>query len=643
VSDRQQITSSGTAAASPAEVGRPLAADPKAAEARAREALKAQPQSTDALLMLASALRKQGKAEEARSILERVVASEPDSAFAQLELGLALGLLGRPRAAIESLALAVDLSPTYLDAWCAIAEALWGAEAHSSAGDPCRPESALAAIRSRRFSEAEMLLGDFLEREPDCQPARLLYAVTMLAQEKAHLAIVLIDELIRRDPTNPLYGELRASALFETGEIHGAIAQYEEILHDRRKRPGAWLSYGRALGVIGREQESLGAIRKAVEILPGLAAGYRSLGMVKSAPLDSATINALHGLLARPGQLVVRRAQLHFALAKALEDSGSFAESFENYQRSNELQAAGVSGTVDRFLNLVRRTKALFTPAFLRARAGLGCESKGPIFVLGMLRSGSTLLQEILAAHSAVERTGELRILNNMALQLRAGVPENPYASRYPEVLDFLDASRFSQLGEEYIERTRPRRKSGLPFFIDKLPENFIYAGLIHLILPNARIIDMRRHPLDCCLSCFTNYFPEGPRWTHKLDDLGRYYAGYVELMAHFDELMPGLVHRIIYEQLVEDPEKEVRRLLEHLGLPFEDKCLRFYENEQAIVTASAGQARKPVYRGGVGSSRKFDPWLAPLKRALGQVLDDYPEVPKFYPALRASFSSRLA
>lgn len=643
MSNRENIASPGGAAASPAEAASLLASDPEAAEVRAREALKAEPQSSDALLMLASALRKRDKAEEAKTILERAVASEPDSAFAQLELGLALGLLGEMRAALDSLARAVDLSPTFLDAWCAFAETLGKAEVDWSSDDRGRLESGLNATRSRRFTDAETLLRSFLERKPDCQSARLLCAVALLAQEKAHLATVLIDELVRRDPTNSLYGQLRASALLETGEISEALVQYEKILNDDHRRPGAWLSYGRALRAVGRERESVEAYRKAVEILPGFAAGYRSLAMVKSVRLDAATIELLHGLLARPGQLVARRAQLHFALAKALDDDGRNAEAFENYRRSNELQLAGASGTTDQFVALMRRMKALFTPAFLSARQHMGCESKAPIYVVGMLRSGSTLVQEILAAHSAIERTGELRDLSNMAMRLRADIPGNRDASSYPEVLGCLDAGRFHELGEEYIERTSPRRKSGLPFFIDKLPENFIHSGLINIILPNAKIIDVRRQPLDCCLSCFTNYFPEGPRWTHRLDDVGRYYAGYVELMAHFDEVMPGRVHRVFYERLIEDPENEVRRLLDYLELPFEAECLRFYETEQAIMTVSADQARRAIYRSGIGASHRFEPWLAPLKCALGQVLDAYPGVPKFYPALSASFNLHLA
>jgi len=619
-----------------------LASDPIAAEARARDALKARPDSSDALLMLASALRKRGKAEEARAILDRVVASEPDSAFAQLELGLALRLLGHPRAALDSLARAVDLSPTYLDAWCAIAELQAEAEAASESDDGTYPEPALAAMRSRRFSDAETVLERYVEQKPHCQSARLLYAVALLAREMPQPAIALIEDLLRRDPANPLYRGLRASALFEAGEVHKAIAQYEEILSDGQKLPGAWVSLGRALRVVGREKDALAAYRKATEILPGYAVGYRCLAMAKSVPFEKGMIDVLRELLACPDHLVARRAQLHFALARALEDAGLFAVSFENYRRSNELQLAGASGNVDQFLDLVRRTKSLFTSDFLRARADMGSDGKCPIFVLGMLRAGSTLVQEILAAHSSIERTGELRALNNVALRLSAdrqgGSKEN-----YPEALGLFDRDHIRRLGEEYLERTRPRRKSGLPFFIDKLPENFIYSGMIHLILPNARIIDVRRHPLDCCVSCFTNYFPEGPKWTHSLVDLGRYYAGYVELMAHFDEVMPGRIHRVVYERLVENPDSEVRRLLDYLELPFEAGCLRFYEKQQTIMTVSADQARRPIYRSAVGAGRKFEPWLAPLKQSLGQVLDAYPNVPKFYPALRASFSLRLA
>lgn len=640
----QDSDQSAPKAVSAAEVGRLLGSDPVAAEVRAREILKAQPQNADAALVLGAALRRQGKAAEAKAVLEPIVATQPDTAFAQLELGLTLALLKDHPAALGAIGRAIDLAPTFANAWCALARALPTPDGISDGSDASvAVESAAAAIQSRRYSEAEAPLRDLLERQPAFQPARLLYAVALLAQEKGHPALAAIDELVQCDAANTHYRELRASALYEIGEFRQAIAQYEELVADGRTRPGAWISYGRALRAIGRQEECVAAFWKAVEILPAYAAGYRTLATVKTIRFAPAVIDHLTNLLGRPGLLTATRAQLHFALAKALDDSERHAESFENYTKSNELQATGVSAAAERLVDLVRRTKAVFTPAFIRQRMGSGCESNAPIFVVGMPRSGSTLVQEILAAHSAIERTGELRDLNNLNIQLRADRPENRIPWRYPEVLGFFDPGQFRALGEEYLERTRPRRKSARPFFLDKLPENFLYTGLIHLILPNARIIDVRRHPLDCCVSCFTNYLPEGPQWLHNLHDLGRCYAGYVELMAHFDAVLPGRVHRVIYEQLVAEPESQVRRLLACLDLPFEEGCLRYYEKEQAIVTTSVEQARRPIYREAVDASGRFEASLAPLKSALGPVLGAYPGVPDFYPVLKTSYSLRLA
>jgi tetratricopeptide (TPR) repeat protein len=648
LSPSESANHSGPRAASSAEVGRLLVSDPLAAEARARDILKAQPRNADALLVLAAALRRQGKAAAAKEILAPIVESQPDCAFAQFELGVTLGLMGDHTAALDALARSVDFSPTFVNAWSALGDELALRDGNTNRHvSRAEAESSLraadAALRTQSIAEAEASLARCLELSPDFNAARFRYAIVLLAQEKGHHALSMIEELVCRDPANSFYRELRASALYEVGDFRQAIAQYEELLGDGRKRPGAWIFYGRALRAIGRQAECIAAFWKAVEILPSFAQGYRTLATVKTIRFTPEIIHHLRSLLARPGLLTSTRAQLHFALAKALEDAEHYAESFENYRQSNEFQSTGVSGAAESFLGLVRRTKAVFTPAFFRRRESIGCALTGPVFVVGMPRAGSTLVQEILAAHSAIERTGELRDLSNMAMRLRADGPDNRDTRRYPEVLELLDHDQFRLLGEEYLERTRSRRKLGQPFFIDKLPENFIHAGLIHLILPNARIIDVRRHPLDCCLSCFTTYFPEGPAWSHSLDDLGRYYAGYTELMAHFDEVLPGRIHRIFYEQLTEDPENEVRRLLNHLELPFERECLRYYEKEQAIVTTSIEQARRPIYRGTAGNSRKFEPWLAPLKQALGQVLDVYPEVPKFYPALRASFSLRLA
>jgi tetratricopeptide (TPR) repeat protein len=632
-------------AVSAAEVRRLLASDPPAAEARAREILKARPQNVDALLVLGAALRRQGKGVEAKAIFESIVATQPDFAFALLELGLTLGLLGNHTAARDALARAVDLSPTFVSAWCALADELArpedGALARPLDNEPANcMQAADAAIEKRDFAEAEAVLARGLELSPQVQVLQFRYAIVLLAEGKAHLALPVIEELIHRDWANSFYGELRASALCEVGDFRAAIAQYEALLGDGRQRPGAWISYGRALRAIGRQEECLAAFRKAIEILPAFAEGYRTLATVKTTPLAPESIDHIRGLLERPGLLTATRAQLHFALAKALEDTERYDEAFENYARSQEFQGTGVIGTGRKFHDFVQQLKAVFTREYFYARSGRGCNDNGPIFVVGMPRSGSTLLQEILAAHPSIERTGELQDLNATVAGLHHGA--EPGRRSIPQHLASLGADRLKSLGSDYLNRTRPRRRRGLPFFVDKLPGNFIYTGLIHLILPNAKIVDMRRHPLDCCVSCFTNYFPQAPVWSHSLDDLGHYYVGYVELMAHFDELLPGRIHRVIYEQLIEDPERQVRRLLSYLDLPYDEQCLRFYETEQAILTTSVEQARRPINRSGAGGSRKFEPWLGQLKTPLARVLDAYPATPQFRPELRGTTNMRV-
>lgn len=645
---------------SSAEVGRLLASDPMAAEARTREILKVQPQNADALLVLGAALRRQGRAAEAKAILEPIAASQPDQAFAQLELGLSLGLLGDHAGALATFVRTVDIAPTYINAWCALADALasnWGQTGISTSNEgtgngaaekpgltPTRAtfDAVDAAIAARKFGEAEALLAQVPEVSPDFRTARLRYAAVLLASERAHLALPVIDELIRSDRANPWYRELKASALHEIGDFHQTITAYKELLDDGRERPGAWISCGRALRSIGRSDESIAAFRKAVEILPAFAQGWRTLATVKTFRFAPETVAHLERLLARPGLLISTRMQLHFALAKALEDTQRYGEAFENYTRSQTLQGTGVAGSAARFHGFVRRLQTAFTPDFFRSRGDVGCNESGPIFVVGMPRAGSTLVQEILAAHSLIERTGELHDLNLIVERLQ-GQAQRRAAPPFPELLATFSPERFQAIGQEYLASTRPKRKTGKPFFVDKHPQNFVNAGLISLILPKAKIVDARRHPLDCCFSIFRNYFPSAPPWSHDLEEIGRFYAAYVELMAHWDEVLPGRVHRVIYEELVAEPEREVRRLLDYLAVPFEEECLRFYEKEQAIATTSVEQARRPIYAVGIGNSRKFDPWLGPLKRSLGYVLDAYPAVPKFYPPLRANISMRIA
>jgi hypothetical protein len=271
----------------------------------------------------------------------------------------------------------------------------------------------------------------------------------------------------------------------------------------------------------------------------------------------------------------------------------------------------------------------LFTADFLAAREGFGTPDASPIFILGLPRSGSTLIEQILASHSHVEGTMELQDLLMIAGRL-AGQKQSSGEPRYPAVLATLSRETCAQLGQEYLDQTRIQRKTAKPLFIDKMPNNFLHIALIRLALPAAKIIDARRNPMACCFSGFKQLFAEGHRYTYSLRDLGRYYRDYVELMEHFDRVLPGKIHRVVYEQMVDDTEAQVRRLLSYCGLEFESACLRFHENARAVRTPSAQQVRKPIYREGVEHWRHYESWLQPLKDALGEVLDRYPDTPRF-------------
>jgi hypothetical protein len=281
-----------------------------------------------------------------------------------------------------------------------------------------------------------------------------------------------------------------------------------------------------------------------------------------------------------------------------------------------------------RMTALVRRSKQLLDARFFAARTGFGAPHPDPIFIVGLPRAGSTLVEQILASHSQVEGTMELPDI--MAMAAKLGANGDRGESAYPQALANLSAADCHALGEQYIEQTRVQRKTGKPFFIDKMPNNFQHLGLIRLALPNARIIDARRHPMACCFSSFKQNFAQGQRYTYDLQDLGRYYHDYVELMAHFDAVLPGTIHRVIYEKMIDDTEGEVRRLLTFCGLPFEAATLSFYDNDRAVRTVSAHQVRKPIFREGVDHWRHYEPWLQPLRTALGGALSAYPDVPPF-------------
>lgn len=654
----------GTLEVALAHARRLLDTDPALAAEQATEILRAVPDHPVATLLLGVARRLGGDAPAALAVLRPLAGRQPDSAAAHYELGLTLGAARQGEAAVAALRRALDLKPDLGDAWRALADHLTaigdgpGADdafaryLKFSIQDPRLLDAATAlcdnriavaeallrehlrqhptdvaairmlaevAARLGRYGDSENLLARCLELAPSFTAARYNYALVLHRQGKAE-ALEEIERVLAIDPHNPGYRNLQAAILIRVGEFDRAIAIYESVLAEYPNQPKAWMSLGHALKSAGRQPDSIAAYRRSIELAPGFGEAYWSLANLKTFGFSSAELDTMRAQLVRPGLTDEDRLHLHFAIGKALEDAGEYAGSFEHYAAGNRLRRATTGYDADETTAHMQRCKELFSEEFFTRRKGWGAAAPDPIFIVGLPRSGSTLIEQVLSSHSAVEGTMELPDVISIARAL-GGRKTRGETSRYPEVLATLDARELRALGEQYLERTRIQRKTDAPLFIDKMPNNFAHVGLIHLMLPQAKIIDARRHPLGCCFSAFKQHFARGQNFTYDLQELGRYYRDYVELMAHFDAVLPGRVHRVAYETFVEDTESELRRLLDYCGLPFEAACLRFYENARAVRTASSEQVRQPIYRDAMDHWRHFEPWLDPLKHALGPAL----------------------
>ncbi len=482
------------------------------------------------------------------------------------------------------------------------------------------------AGRIGRYADSEKLLRRALELAPGFHAARHNLAVVLQRQGKAEEALAEIDRLMAEDPDAPGYRVLRAAILVRLGDYQAAIDAYETLLESHPSQPMAWMSYGHSLKTVGRQADSVAAYRRAIEQAPALGEAWWSLANLKTVTFTDADIAAMETALAGDGLADEDRFHLEFALGKAQEDRRNWAASFGHYARGNALRRAQLDYSADDTSANVEQVRQLYGPDFFEARAGMGCPAPDPIFVVGLPRSGSTLIEQILSSHSLVEGTMELPDIIAMARRLGERQKDGQ-GPRFADRVAALDAAQIRALGEEYLARTRVQRKTDRPFFIDKMPNNFLHTGLIHLILPNAKIIDARRHPLGCCFSGFKQHFARGQAFSYDLSDIGRYWRDYARLMAHFDEVLPGRVHRVIYERMVADPEAEIRALLDYCGLAFEPACLSFHKTERAVRTASSEQVRTPLYASAVDHWQQYDEWLGPLRAAIGSALDSYPGV----------------
>jgi tetratricopeptide (TPR) repeat protein len=479
---------------------------------------------------------------------------------------------------------------------------------------------ARALVRLGRREEALPLLARCLSLAPDFKLARYNHANLLFKLHKFQAALDELDHLLASDKDNPLFRQMKADVLETVGESGQALAIFEALANENPGRAECWINYGQILRAVGRRADSIAAYRRAIACRPASGAAYWGIANMKAARFCDDEVAAMQARLAEPGVAGPDRVYLGFALGKALEDRGLYAGSFEQYAKANAALRVGTGYDGSVTSRLVAQSKALFTTDYFAARKGAGSGARDPIFVLSLPRSGSTLVEQILASHSQIEGAGELDDIQALARKLR----REP--GGYPGALAPLSADALTALGEAYIADTRVHRKLGRPFFVDKKPANLHHIGLIHSILPNAKIIDVRRHPVACCLSGFKNHFTTA---RPNLAEFGRFYRDYLALLAHFDAVLPGRVHRVIYEDLVADPEAETRKLLAYLDLPFEEQCLRFYETQRTVLTPSSEQVRRPISRDAVDHWRNFEPWLGPLIQSLGSALTCYPLVPE--------------
>ncbi len=638
------------------------------AEQQALEILKVYPDLEPAERILSAAYRLQGNPQKSLTRLEPLAKINSDSADLLHELGLCLGAAGKGKEAIDKLRQAVVLNPKHAGAWRSLGDQLNAAgnhdesrkayerhlqastrhpelveaASHLSAKELAKAEQLVRSvlkkdpidviairmlaeigIKTGQLADAQNLLERCLELAPDFHLARQAYASLLMRRNQLEHSQREIDRLLKIEPNNPAYLIEKAAVLARMGEHLPALQIYEKLFENYPRHASAQMFYGHTLKTVARVDEAIAAYRKAIQLSPGIGEAYWSLANLKTFRFTDEDIENMREQFHPETDDPDNQGHLAFALGKAFEDREDFDQSFHYYEQGNAIRGRRHRHDVKtNILDTARQIKTL-DKEFFAVRGGYGNSAPDPIFVVGLPRSGSTLVEQILASHSKVEGTSELPDIIAMSRRLGSTSRKKP-AGDYPEILPELTQDQCRELGEAYIETTRVQR-TDTPYFIDKMPNNFRHIGLIHLILPNARIIDARRHPMGACFSGFKQLFASGQTFTYDLEGLGYYYRDYVKLMDHWDEVLPGRVHRVQYEDMVNDTESQIRQLLNYCGLEFEEQCLRFYETERAVRTPSSEQVRQPVYKEGLEQWRKFDAHLSPLKDALGPLLERYP------------------
>ena len=629
--------------------------------------LEKRPENRDFLLIAAISLRHLGRIPEALALLERLERLQPRFSKMFQERGLCrVGLKDAP-GAIDSLLQAVNINPALPASWSmllglykmvgdnlnaalaadhvatlkSLPTEVVTATSLFSDGELSAAEEIVRAFLLRQgdnleamrllariglaldvLDDAEVLLDAVVERAPDYQAARYEFAQTLVKRQKYAAAQVQIEHLLRADPANLEYRTLAATAALSLGQQDRALEIYDGMMADV---PQSWdvpLWRGHVLKTIGRVPEAILSYQAAAAARPDFGDAYWSLANLKTYRFSAAQIERMQAEETAATTNLEDRVHLCFALGKALEDQGAFADSWRFYERGNALKRSESRYRPEILETNTRQQTEVCTAGFFADRTGWGDPRPDPIFILGLPRSGSTLLEQILASHSQVEGTQELSDIQRYVLELQ-GRKADLDDPRYPGVLADLSAEDVRRFGARYLADTRSYR-TGAPVFIDKMPNNFRHIGLIHLMLPNAKIIDARREPMACCFSNLKQLFAYGQEFTYSAPDIGRYYRTYLELMRHWDEALPGRVLRVQHEDVVADLEGQVRRILDYCGLPFEPACVEFHKTERSVRTPSSEQVRQPIFRNSLDQWRNYEPWLRPLAEALGDARRRY-------------------
>ena len=634
------------------------------AAAKAGEVLAQAPDNQDALYMAAATARYRDRPEEAFRHLDRLKRIAPDFGRAFQEEGHLHRKLGNVMAALTAYERAVRYNPALNASWMALAE-LWAAQGNTQTAAEARaqadrlrqlPRELLAVtnfihegrlLQAERIArafmqknpkhiegmrllaeigtrlgvheDADFLLETAIELAPDNPQLKIDHIQVLRKRQKYEAALAQAKKLLAHDPASPVFKSIHAIESMQAGEYETALSIFDEVLEALPNDLATLTSRGHALKTAGRTDEAIASYRRAAEVEPLHGDAWYSLANLKTFSFSDADIDEMLASTANPNLSHMGRIHVSFALGKAFEDRGDYDAAFKHYTEGNRLKKLQTRYTTEQMVEEFEGQKRHCTAALFEERAGVGHDDPAPIFILGLPRAGSTLIEQILASHSQVDGTLELPNILSLAHRLR-GRKQVSDRNRYPRILHELPDEEFETLGREYIENTAIHRK-GAPFFTDKMPNNFRHIGLIHMILPNARIIDARREPMACCFSGFKQLFAEGQEFSYSLEDVGNYYRGYAALMAHWDRVLPGKVLRVQHEDVVTDLEGQVRRLLDHCGLPFEQACVHFHKTKRAVRTASSEQVRQPISPAGLGQWRHFEAHLAPLKEALGPEL----------------------